>query len=69
MLHKAVIVIHVQRMVCMVVVIGILTMHRQMLYLTDPLCNRHRAEHRHGLPQEDSQEDKGAKTAGHGAGF
>jgi hypothetical protein len=40
-LQKAVIVIHVQRMVCMVMVIGILTMHRQMLYLTDPLRHLH----------------------------
>jgi hypothetical protein len=68
-LQKSVIVIHVQHMICMVVVIGILTVHRQMLYLIDPLRHRHRAEHRHGLPQEDSQEDEGAKTTGHGVGF
>ena len=46
-LQVAVFVIHVQRMVCMVVVIGILTVHRQMRDLTNPLRHRHRAEHRH----------------------
>jgi hypothetical protein len=54
-LHKAVIVVHVQRMVRMVVVIGILAVHCQMLQFTSPLCHRHRTEHRHGLPQEDNQ--------------
>jgi hypothetical protein len=40
-LHKAAIVVHVQRMVCMVVVIGVLAVHCQMLQLTGPLRHRH----------------------------
>lgn len=47
MLHCDIIVVHVQCLVRMVVVIGILAMHGQMLQLARALRHRHRAEHRH----------------------
>ncbi len=58
-------VFHVQRMVCVVVVVGVLRMHRQMRHLTGALRHRHRAEHRHGLPQKDKQKKECAKANRH----
>lgn len=57
---------HVQRVVCVVVVVvGVLRMHRQMRHLTGALRHRHRAEHRHGLPHQDQQKKECAQANRH----
>jgi hypothetical protein len=57
--------VEVQRLVCVVVVMDILAVHHQVLKLKCRLCQRHRSECRHGLPQEDGEQNKGAQVTGH----
>ena len=59
----------VQRVVCVVMVVVILYMHRQMRHLTGALRHRHRAEHPRRLPQKDNQQEKCAQANRHGRDF
>ena len=69
MLHSTFIIFHVEGLVFVVVVIGILPMHNHVLQLACALHHAHRAEHRQRLPKEDSQKDDCAKTTKHGLQF
>ena len=60
---------HVQRVVCVVMVVVVLRMHCQMRHLTGALRHRHRAEHGHRLPHKDNQQEECAQTNRHGRDF
>jgi len=60
---------HVQRMVCVVMVVVVLRMHCQMRHLTGALRHRHRAKHRHRLPQKDNQKEECAQANRHAGDF
>lgn len=68
-LNGTLIIFHVERLVCMMVVMGILAMHNHMVQLTCTLRHAHGTEHSQGLPEKDSQKDECAETAGHGHEF
>jgi hypothetical protein len=54
-LHRATIVIHVQCVICMVVVIGILAMSDKVIQIAYLLQHRPRPKHKQRLPQKNSQ--------------
>ena len=58
-------VFHVQCMVCMMMVISVLRMHRQMRHLARALCHGDRSEHCNGLPHKDEQKKECANAYRH----
>ncbi len=76
-LHRAVtispqvigMIVHVQSVVCMMVMIRILTVHHQVLQFACLLGDCNRAEHTQRLPQQDSQKEESAETANHATYF
>jgi len=63
--HWAAIVIHVQGMVCVVVVIGILAVRDHVIQVTSTLRYVRGAKHCQRLPQKNSQKDQGDATKDH----
>jgi hypothetical protein len=63
--HWAVLVIHVQRLVCVVVVIGILAVRDHVIQVTSTLCDVRGAKHCQRLPQKNSQKDQGDAAKDH----
>ena len=61
--------VHVQRMVCMVVVICLLRVDRQVRQLTSALADTERPKHAQGLPQKGSQQEERAQAVGHAYNF
>lgn len=58
-------VFYVQRVVCMVMAVSVLRMHRQMHPLTGAWWHCHRSEHGHRLPQKDKQKEECAQAGRH----
>lgn len=50
-------IIHVQSVVCVMVMIRILTVHHQVLQFAGLLGDGNRAEHTQGLPKQHSQKE------------
>ena len=61
--------VHVQRVVCMVVVICLLRMHCQVRQLTSALADTERPKHAQGLPKKGSQQEERAQTVCHAGHF
>ena len=55
----------VQRLIIMVMMVGILPVQRGLFQLNSPLRNSQWTEHRKGLPQDGHQQKNCAQTAGH----
>lgn len=55
----------VQRLIIMVMMVGILPVQRGLFQRNSPLRNSHWTEHRKGLPQNGHQQKNRAQTAGH----
>ena len=72
-LHRAVavspqaigMIVHVQSVVCVMVMIRILTVHHQVLQFAGLLGDGNRAEHTQRLPKQHSQKEKRVRVANH----
>jgi hypothetical protein len=69
MRHGIGIVVQVKGLVGVVVVTGLLKVHRHVRQPIGTLRHGHRAEHRHGLPHKDRQQHQGTTTTKHGGQF
>ncbi len=61
--------VHMQRVVCMAVVICLLRVDRQVRPLTRTLADTERPKHAQGLPQKGNQQDERAQAVGHARHF